>query len=161
AYAADLKARGGLIANADRIRFHLPSALAAKAVSLLTARELLRWRDGLVHKIKPASINRLMKGFKAACALAQRLAPARITKPQAWRTGLAGLPDAHNARRAILSNVEVLAIVKASYGEDHALRLFPQTPSLTAPPPSPLPPLEIADLQDDRADRPRLLIPSS
>src|SRR5215471_17712770 len=58
AYAADLKARGGLIANADRIRFHLPSALAAKAVSLLTARELLRWRDGLVHKIKPASINR-------------------------------------------------------------------------------------------------------
>ena len=161
AYAADLKARGGLIANADRIRFHLPSALAAKAVSLLTARELLRWRDGLVHKIKPASINRLMKGFKAACALAQRLDPARITNAQAWRTGLAGLPDAHNARRAILSNVEVLAIVKASYGEDHAFGLFVETAAVTGARPSQLVRLEIADLQDDRADGPRLLMPSS
>src|SRR5262245_649131 len=32
AYAADLKARGGLVANAQRVRYHLPPALAAKAI---------------------------------------------------------------------------------------------------------------------------------
>src|SRR5262249_43925225 len=64
-YAADLKARGGQLANAERVRFHLPPAIAAKAVSLLTSRELQRLRDSLVHKVKPASVNRLMKGLKA------------------------------------------------------------------------------------------------
>ena len=53
AYAADLRARGGQVSNAFRVRRHLPPTLAAKAVALLTSRELQRLRDGLAHKIKP------------------------------------------------------------------------------------------------------------
>src|SRR5262249_4900303 len=94
AYAADLAARGGLVANAERVRFNLPPTLAAKAVSLVASRELQRWRDSLAHKIKPASVNRLMKGLKAALNLAAKHDP-RIQNAGAWKVGLAGLPDAH------------------------------------------------------------------
>jgi hypothetical protein len=50
AYALDLKARGGLAANAERVRYHLPPTLAAKQVSLITSRELQHLRDGLVGR---------------------------------------------------------------------------------------------------------------
>ena len=42
AYERDLAARGGSIINASRIRGHLTPTLAAKPISLLTARELDR-----------------------------------------------------------------------------------------------------------------------
>src|SRR5215469_2448627 len=45
AYAADLRARGSNPYNAGRVLVHLPKALLSKAVALLTARELRRWRD--------------------------------------------------------------------------------------------------------------------
>jgi hypothetical protein len=102
AYAADLKARGGLAENASRVRYHLPPTLAAKTVSLLTSRELQRWRDSLPLKIKPASVNRLMKGLKAALNLATKHDP-RIANANAWKVGLAALPDAHHARNVILT----------------------------------------------------------
>ena len=160
AYAADLKARGGLVANAERVRFHLPPTLASKAVSLLTSRELQRWRDGLVHKIKAASVNRLMKGLKAALNLASKHDP-RITNAQAWRTGLAGLPDAHRARNVILTDEQVRALIAAAYAEDSVFGLLVEVGAVTGARPSQLARLEVADLQDDRADGPRLLMPSS
>src|SRR5215207_9546637 len=46
-YAADLKTRGGHPVNATRLRPHLPPSLLSKPVSLLMARELTHWRDGL------------------------------------------------------------------------------------------------------------------
>jgi integrase len=161
AYRDDLKARGGLVANAERIRFHLPPTLAAKAVPLLTARELQRWRDGLTTKIKPGSVNRLMKGLKAAFALAQRLDPARITNAQAWRTGLAGLPDAHRARNVILTDEQVRAVVTAAYAEDASFGLFVEVGAVTGARPSQLSRLEVGDLQTDHADGARVLLPSS
>ena len=43
-YARDLAARKAGPENATRIRKHLPSALAARPVALLDARELSAWR---------------------------------------------------------------------------------------------------------------------
>src|SRR5215831_17093196 len=52
-YERDLIARSASPTNARRARHHLPPALAAKPVSLLTPRELKLFRDGLVGKLKP------------------------------------------------------------------------------------------------------------
>jgi hypothetical protein len=62
AYAVDLKARGGSVANAGRIDKHLTPTLAAKLVGSLTARELSAWRDQLLADgMKPATVVRLCK----------------------------------------------------------------------------------------------------
>jgi integrase len=158
-YRDNLKARGGLLGNAERVRYHLPPTIAAKPVSLLTTRELEHWRDSLVGKIKPASVNRLCKGLKAAFNLAAKH-DARITNTNAWKIGLAALPDAHNARNVILTDEQVRALIAAAYAEDHALGLLVETAAVTGARVSQLARVEIADLQDDRPD-PRLMMPSS
>src|SRR6516225_641510 len=70
-YESDLKGRDCLTGNVSRVRHHLPPALAAKPVAMLTSRELQRWRDGLVA-MKPATVNRTTHILKAACNLAAR-----------------------------------------------------------------------------------------
>src|SRR5215831_9165451 len=158
-YEADLIARSASPANACRVRYHLPPALAAKPVSLLTARELKHLRDSLVGKIKPSSINRLMKGLKAALALAARH-DSRIGNANAWKVGLEALPDAHTARNVILSDDEVRALVAAAHAENDAFGLLVECAAVTGARISQLARLEVADLQADRAD-PRLMMPSS
>src|SRR5262245_37769486 len=160
AYALDLKARGGLSGNAERVRYHLPPSLAAKAVSLLTSRELQRLRDSIATKVKPASVNRLMKGLKAALNLAAKHDP-RITNSNAWRVGLAALPDAHNARNVILTDAQVRDLVAAAHAEDAALGLLVELGAVTGARPSQLERLQVGDLQLDRDDGPRLMMPSS
>jgi len=145
-YRDNLQARGGLVANAERVRYHLPPSIAAKPVSLLQSKELERWRDALARKIKPASVNRLMKGLKAAFALASRHDP-RITNAQAWKVGLAALPDAHQARNTVLNDDEVRALIAAAYDVNAALGLLVEAAAVTGARPSQLARLEIADLQ--------------
>jgi integrase len=159
-YEADLIARSASPTNARRVRTLLPSTMLAKPVALLTARELKHLRDGLIAKgAKPASVNRDLKGFKAALNLAAAHDP-RITNVAAWRTALAALPDAHHARNIILTDEQVRALIAAAYAEDSALGLLVETAAVTGARVSQLARLEIADLQADRPD-PRLMMPSS
>jgi integrase len=160
-YEADLIARGGSPTNARRVRTLLPPTILAKPVALLTARELKHVRDRLVTKgAKPASVNRDLKGLKAALNLAAAHDP-RITNSAAWRTGLAALPDAHHARNVILNDDnEVRPLIAAAYAEDSALGLLVETAAVTGARVSQLARLEVADLQADRPD-PRLMMPSS
>ena len=159
-YEADLIARGGSPTNARRVRTLLPPTLLAKPVALLTARELKHLRDGLVTKgAKPSSVNRDLKGLKAALNLAAAHDP-RITNDAAWRTALAALPDAHHARNVILTDEQVRALIAAAYAEDSALGLLVETAAVTGARVSQLARLEVADLQADRPD-PRLMMPSS
>jgi integrase len=160
-YEADLIARGGSPTNARRVRTLLPPTILAKPVALLTARELKHVRDRLVTKgAKPASVNRDLKGLKAALNLAAAHDP-RITNSAAWRTGLAALPDAHHARNVILDDDnEVRPLIAAAYAEDSALGLLVETAAVTGARVSQLARLEVADLQAERPD-PRLMMPSS
>src|SRR6516225_7219479 len=158
AYAANLKARGGHANTAKRVRPHVSPTLAAKPVSLLTSRELQHLRDGLVGRIKNASINRVMKGFKAALTLAAKHDP-RITNANAWRIGLEALPDAHTARNVILTDDQVHALIAAAYSEDDGLGLLVETAAITGARVSQLARLEIVDLQ--AGHEPRLMMPSS
>src|SRR5262245_11455908 len=122
-YERDLVARGAGPANARRVRSLLSPTLLVKPVALLTLRELRRVRDGLVAKgAKAASVNRDLKGFKAALNLAASH-DERITNSAAWRTGLAALPDAHTARNVILADEQARALIVAAHAEDAALGL--------------------------------------
>jgi hypothetical protein len=47
AYEGNLRTRGGAVGNVTRVRYNVPSTLAARPVALLTPRELRAWRDRL------------------------------------------------------------------------------------------------------------------
>jgi hypothetical protein len=99
AHKADLTARNSNPYNAQWPRLHLTSALLDKPVQLLTATELKKWRDGLLTKIAPATINRLCGCLCAALELATQH-DQRIQNRQAWEVGLAGFAGcARDAQR--------------------------------------------------------------
>ncbi len=88
AYEADLKARGGSIYNASGPRGHLSPQLLAKPVALLDAKELRKWRDGLLAKgLQPSSVVRYCKSLRAA------LNPRRVAGYSASRTPIYWKPD--------------------------------------------------------------------
>jgi integrase len=159
AYENDLRARGGDVENASRIRFNLPDTLGAKTVSLLGAGELRRWRDGLVrHGMSPAAADRTARALKACLNLAAGDDP-RIVNATAWKTGLKRLPDAERARNVILSDDQVRAIVGAAYVIDRAFGLLIELAAVTGARASQLLRLRVDDLQNGPAAR--LMLPSS
>jgi hypothetical protein len=150
-YDKDLIARGGSRANARRAKTILSPTLLSKPVNLLTMRELKHLRDGLVaNGAKPASVNRDLKGLKAALNLAADHDP-RITNRDAWRVGLKALVGAYHARNSILTDEQVRALVVAAYAEDPALGLLVEMGAVTGGRPSQLERLEVGDLEVDRA----------
>ena len=100
-YERDLIARGGNVANAQRIRKHITTTLASKPVGLLTARELTHWRDGLLAAgMKPATAVRLFKNAKAALTLAaKRETTASPIKPPGATAFLVSLRTSRAATR--------------------------------------------------------------
>jgi integrase len=159
-YEADLIARSANPYNARRARSLVPPSMLAKPVALVTARELKRVRDALVEGgAKPSSINRDMKGLKAALNLAA-VHDERIANARAWRVGLKALSDAYNARNVILTDDQVLALIAAAYAENPALGLLVETAAVTGARVSQLARLEVADLQAERG-APRVMMPSS
>ena len=157
-YAADLRARGGDPVNAQRVRNHLTPPLAAKAVALLTSRELRAWRDQLATKVGPATVNRITKVAKAALNLARR-DDLRISD-DAWRSSLAALPDSQRPRNIVPSDTVINAIVAGAYTADPALGLFVETAATTGARPSQLVRLTVGDLQLANGG-PRLMMPDS
>jgi integrase len=158
AYEADLKARGANAYNAKGPRVHLTASLLSKPVALLTSKELKHWRDGLLGKIAPATINRQCNSICAALELARSHDP-RIKNRDAWETGLAGLPDAQRARNVVLPDAKVHAFVAAAYARDSQLGLLVDTMAGTGARPVQLSRLRVEDLHADK--KPRLMMPKS
>ena len=159
AYEANLRARGALTGNASRVRGHVPSTLAAKTVSLLGARELRAWRDGLVSRgMAPSAADRTARALKAALNLAVTDDP-RITNASAWKVGLARLPDAEKSRNVILDDATVRALIGAAYAVDAAFGLLVEVAATTGARFSQLQRLRVDDVQDGAA--PRLMLPGS
>lgn len=159
AYEADLKARNSNPYNAQWPRVHLTPTLLAKPVVVLTSNELQKWRDGLLTEIAPSTVNRLCGCLCAALELAARH-DQRIQNKQAWDVGLAGLPDAQEARNVILSDQKVRAFVETAYALDHKLGLLVQTLAITGARPSQAVRLRVADL-DAHLVRPKVSMPKS
>jgi integrase len=159
-YAADLKARDSNPYNASRVLVHLSPALLGKTVATLTAKELRRWRDGLLAKgLARGTVRRTTKMLKAALTQTADQDP-RITNRDAWRIGLAGLPDAENANNVILPDATVRSIVAAAPAEGPEFAILVELAAITGARPSQLERLEVGDVQAGRAD-PRLMMPTS
>jgi integrase len=161
AYAGDLKARGGDVANASRVRHNLPAGLLARPVSLLTSKLLRDWRNNLVKDDMTSSgANRTARVFAAALSLAAK-DDARIVNSVAWRQGLARLPDADQSRTGvfILPDEVVRKIIVAARDFDPAYALLAEVSAITGARRSQLLRVKVQDLQDTAA--PRLMVPTS
>jgi integrase len=126
---------------------------------LLTTTELKKWRDSLLGKMAPATINRTCRCLCAALELA-RQHDERIQYRQAWETGLAGLPDAQEARNVIISDEKVREFVATACGLDGKFGLLADTLAITGARPSQAVRLLVRDLQDHPV-RPKLMMPKS
>jgi integrase len=163
AYTADLKARGGDPYNATRVRVHLPEALLGKTVALLTARDLKRWRDGLLaNGLARGSVSRTIRMAKAALNMAAN--DDRRIDRAAWQSGLANLPDDDDdadgkdgTRNVILPDATVRRIVAAAQEEGPEFALLVELLAVTGARASQLRRLRVEDLQVNRAD-PNLMI---
>jgi integrase len=155
-YEKDLIARGAGAYNATHVRVHLTPVLAERLVAVLTADELIRWRDELlVAGMTPQNYNRMRKGLRAALNLVAERDP-RITNGRAWKVGLKDLPDSHNARNVILSPTEVARLVHCAYEIDRRFGRFVEVLVVTGARPSQAARLTVGDLQSDR-----LMMPTS
>ncbi len=158
-YQRDLEARGGSIYNASGPRGHLSPQLLAKPVALLDARELRKWRDGLLDKgLQPSSVVRYCKSLRAALNLAASH-DRRIQNAEAWEAGLESLPDATVARNVILCDRDVSRFVAASYDLDARLGLCVDVLATTGARPSQAARLLVEDLHG--GSKPRLTMPRS
>jgi integrase len=157
AYEADLKTRDREVANVQRIRAHMSNGLAGKLITLLTPRELRVWRDGLIEKMSPASVNRTCFSLKAALNLAARQ-DERVISRRAWQDGLALIPNATNDRNVILSDSVVCDLIAEAY-KSREFGLFVELAAVTGARPSQIVRLEVRDLQD--GCEPRLMMPAS
>jgi integrase len=122
-YETDLQARSGCLKNATRVRANLNGGLAAKSVSLLGARELRSWRDGLLSTMTASSVNRTCQAIKACLNLAADL-DGRIKNRGEWKRGLAAIPDAAESRNVILADDVVRTIVARAYEVDFRFGLL-------------------------------------
>ena len=154
-YEVDLKTRGGDVHNVDRLRIHLPSALAGKRVPLLTVEDLRDWRDGL--RRRPASINRICTVLKAALNLAASK-DTRLSS-RAWEVGLATIPDAEEARNVILRDADVLALIDEARAFAKEFGLLIEIAAITGARVSQIHRLKVQDMQLGKA--PRLMMPAS
>jgi integrase len=94
-------------------------------------------------------VNRNCNALRAALNLMAKLDP-RISNSQAWETGLASVPDAHESRNVILPDEIVRAIVAAAYTISGELGLMVEVCAVTGARLSQVAQLRIADLQNDR-----------
>ena len=159
AYRRDLEARNANPYNAEHPRVHLTSVLLSKPVAMLTAKELQGWRDSLLIKMAPATITRLCRCICAALELAAQH-DKRIQNREAWEIGLAGLPDAQEARNVVLSDDKVHEFIAAAYVLDHQLGLLTDTLAVTGARPSQAVRLRVEDLHAHPV-RPKLMMPKS
>ncbi|MGY4291478.1 integrase [Bradyrhizobium sp. LM2.7] len=157
-YKRDLEARAANPYNAEWPRLHLTPVLLAKPVQLLTATELKKWRDGLLGKIVPATINRLCRCLCAA--LEQASQHDERIQNKAWEVGLAGLPDAQEARNVIISDEEVREFIRLAYIHDEKFGLLSDVLAVTGARPSQAVRLLVEDLQDHPV-RPKVMMPKS
>jgi integrase len=159
-YETDLRSRAGDTRNVTRLRYHLPTTLMVRSVSLLNARELRAWRNGLVKQgLEPATADRTARCLKAALTLASRDDP-RIVNAGAWRDGLSRLPDSERTRNVVLPDATIRTIVAAAYEFNHSFGLLAELLATTGVRTSQALALRVEDLIEDRTGA-RLMMPSS
>lgn len=106
----------------------------------------------------PASVNRTCRALRAALNSAADHNPN--LNRQAWRVGLAGLPDAEQSRNVNLDQSVVRAIVAAAHQESPEFGLLVEVAAQTGARPSQLRRLQVQDLVEGKEGA-RLSVPVS
>jgi len=157
AYETDLSGRGRNSYNARLVLAHLPAHLAEQPLSLVTSKQLRSWRDALIKDgMLPATVNRTLKPAHAAFNLAAKLDARVAANAQAWKTGLEMLPNTVTARDAVLSDKQVLAVVRAAYDVSEQFGLYVQVHAEVGARSSQLARCTVHDLHRDK-----LMVPAS
>ena len=131
----------------------MPPQLAAQPLALVTAKQLRDWRDGLLKADMTApTLNRMLKGAKAAFNLAAKLDKRVRANAGEWKVGLEALPGTVTAREAVLTDAQVLRVVAAADDELPAFGLYVQVHAEVGARSSQLARLKVGDLQPGRLD---------
>jgi integrase len=131
-------------------------------LSRLTVPTINLWRSRVAKNLSPASVNRLLNDVRAALNAAvdlhRQALPAHVAAE--IRAGTKALPAATEARRQILSDVDVRRVVDAAFGidEEGDLGRLVLLAAATGARFSQLAALTIADVQ---ADRLRIMVPAA
>jgi integrase len=151
-YRANLEARGADVGNVGRIRPHLTEALGDRQLALLTAHSLESWRNGLLKKMAPASVNRVCNALRAA--LNHSAKGIEGLNRQAWKDGLNAIPGASEARNVVISDAEVRRVVLEASKASPEFGLFVEVAAVTGARPSQLGRAQVRDLKADSIDMP-------
>jgi integrase len=157
AFEKDLALRGGHVAQVGRVRRLLTPVQLARPVALLTARELLRWRDSESERgMANATVVRTCKTYKAALNFAARIDPAAAANRSAWQDGLKSLPDSQPARAdAYLPDATIRDLVAACYKLSPRVGVYFEVLAITGCRPSQASRLSVGDLEPTRVLMPR------
>ncbi len=170
-YKTHLKSRGGDLDNVTRVRAHLSDTLAKKNVGALVKADFTAWRNDLMAKLKPASVNRTMTALRAALNLAAE-DDDRIRNRRAWKDGLRAIGGAGESRNIILSDQDMRTVIGAAYRDSEEFGLLVELAAVTGARPSQLLRLRGEDVQADftviidpdtktKKQQPRLMMPVS
>jgi integrase len=162
-YAKDLEMHGRSPVNASVVRHHLAGHqhLLDKQVRHLTGQELTDWRDKLLaNGVKPATLNRMLKGCKAALNRAAKL-DRRIANRDAWQHGLERVPETEEPENRVLETSHVLKLVEAAYQLREDFGLIVEVLAVTGTRTSQACKLTVADFQPGTNGSPRLTMPPS
>jgi integrase len=168
-YRTDLENRGRDLSNASRVPFHLAGTKLAN--KLLTASslsdDLSEFRDHLAAKgLKPATIDRINRAFKAALNLTAEN-DERITR-RPWKAALKNIgSEEAGVRNVILDDADRRTLRGAAYRDSDESGLLIDVLDETGARPSQVVRLTAEDVQADFIDRrtgkrqPRLMMPVS
>jgi integrase len=168
-YRSDLQTRGRDPKNAARVLFHLAGTkLANKLITVSSlADDLSEFRDQLARKgLKPATIDRINRAFKAALNLTAET-DERVTR-RPWKTALKAIGNEEaGARNVILDEADRRTLRGAAYRDSDGFGLLIDVLDETGARPSEVARLTAEDVQADFIDRrtgnrqPRLMMPTS
>jgi integrase len=116
AYLADLKSRGGNTKDAHSRWAHVPNDWLARDPSSIEPDEWRRWRDRL--PLTPAGKNRTTATIKAALAYACNQYPDLAAPAVRWKTALAKVAGADQARHVALGSSDIRSLLAAARNID-------------------------------------------
>lgn len=151
-YQENLAARGAETANVARVRVHLAEDMPSRSIASLTAHDLEAWRNGLLAKMRAASVNRVCNVLRAALNLAADGIEGQSRS--AWESGLKAIPDASEARNVVISDAEVRRVVAEALKESTEFGIFVEAAAVTGARPSQLSRVLVRDLKVDTVDMP-------
>jgi hypothetical protein len=163
AYEADLKRRGAEVYNARHPKKHLTKDLLKTPVMLLNAKVLSDWRDSLrtATTLADSSVDRILKGLRAALNLAAARDRLRVRNKAEWDEGLEAISEEIPARKAVLSDAKVGAFIAEGYTFDDEFGEFIDVCAQSGARPSQAARLLVHDLDDSDPERPQLYVPKS